>query len=255
MTRVRAADAADLHHRFDAWLRAGAAGDPPRDVALHAANCPACRRATAALDLLPLVDTGRAPLPPSRPVASPAGLRVRPRVVASVAATFVVVAAGAWVGINALTPAGIGSGTGDETPDQEVLGGVLASGSATPSPAASPLPDSPTPEATSASASPSADGASATAAPQVPPPPTHASFAAATPTPAGQATPRPTQAPTAAPTPSPATPTPVPTASPTDTPLPQCSDLIDNDGDGHIDFIGPDPDPECTSALDDDESA
>jgi len=36
--------------------------------------------------------------------------------------------------------------------------------------------------------------------------------------------------------------------------LPECSDLIDNDGDGGIDFVGLNPDPECDSALDDDES-
>lgn len=35
----------------------------------------------------------------------------------------------------------------------------------------------------------------------------------------------------------------------------QCSDGIDNDGDGKIDFGGVNPDPECTSATDDTESA
>jgi len=44
-----------------------------------------------------------------------------------------------------------------------------------------------------------------------------------------------------------------PTPSPTPT-LPECSDGIDNDGDGGTDFGGPTPDEQCTAADDDDES-
>lgn len=36
-------------------------------------------------------------------------------------------------------------------------------------------------------------------------------------------------------------------------PLPQCSDGIDNDGDGKTDFTGGSPDPDCTSAADNNE--
>ncbi len=46
-------------------------------------------------------------------------------------------------------------------------------------------------------------------------------------------------------------PTPTPTASPVPTPLPQCSDGIDNDGDGRIDW--PD-DRQCKSAGENSES-
>jgi hypothetical protein len=58
----------------------------------------------------------------------------------------------------------------------------------------------------------------------------------------------------------PATPTPEPTATFTPEPPPQCSDSIDNDGDGRIDYgdaaaiAGGTADRECTSPADDDEA-
>lgn len=250
MTRGRPAEAPDLHHRFGAWLRAGAAGDPPRDVALHAAHCPGCRRAMAATDLLLLIDTGRAPLPPSRMAVAPRAPLIGRRLLASVAAGIVVLAVGAWAGISALPPDGIGAGTGSETPDQEVLGGVLASTSAEPSTASQPA-SSPTPQASSVAASPSTEGASATAAPQVPPPPTQPGIQSPAPTTRLTATPRPTRSPSPVPT---LAPTPVPTPEPTAAP-PECSDGLDNDGDTLIDY-GLDPlvnDPGCLSPDDDSE--
>jgi membrane peptidoglycan carboxypeptidase len=62
----------------------------------------------------------------------------------------------------------------------------------------------------------------------------------------------PTSSPSPTPSPTP-TPTPEPTATPSPTPLslPECSDTLDNDGDGLIDWPA---DPGCTDALDPQES-
>jgi len=49
-----------------------------------------------------------------------------------------------------------------------------------------------------------------------------------------------------------ATPTPAPSATPAPTLTPQCSDGIDNDSDGYLDFSGSDPD--CSTAFDDSEN-
>jgi hypothetical protein len=159
------------------------------------------------------------------------------RLLASVAAGIVVVAVGAWAGVNALPPGGIGAGTRAETPDQEVLGGVIASMSAEPSPASQPA-GSPTPQASSVAASPSTESASATAAPQVPPPPTQPGILSPAPTARLTATPRPTRSPSPVPT---VAPTPVPTPQPTPVPTPfgDCQDGIDNDGDLLIDLLDP----------------
>lgn len=62
--------------------------------------------------------------------------------------------------------------------------------------------------------------------------------------------PTPTPAPTPTPTSTPAPPTPTPTPSPTNPPSSACSDGVDNDSDGLIDF--PD-DPGCDSDSDNDE--
>lgn len=218
LTRDRSAEAPDLHHRFGAWLRAGAAGDPARDVALHAAHCPTCRLLTAAMDELLLIDTGRASLPPSRAAVNRRTAPIGPRVLASAAAGVVVVGIGAWAGITALTPDGTGAVPAEATPDQGVLGGIGAGASATPSPVTGQATDSPTPQAASPSPSASAAGASPTAAPQVPPPPTLPGIQTPAPTPRPTATPRPTRSPSPAPT---VAPTPVPTPQPTPTPTPE----------------------------------
>jgi len=62
--------------------------------------------------------------------------------------------------------------------------------------------------------------------------------------------PTPTPAPTPVPTPAPPTPSPAPTPTPTTPPSSACSDGVDNDSDGLVDF--PD-DPGCDSESDNDE--
>jgi hypothetical protein len=55
----------DLHHRFEAWLVDGAGGEPPRDLAVHAALCPDCAARVAAFDALAAVDVAAAGPPPA----------------------------------------------------------------------------------------------------------------------------------------------------------------------------------------------
>jgi hypothetical protein len=223
----------DRHDRFSAWLQAGAAGDPPRDAAVHAAHCVRCRAAMAALDDLLLIDAGQAPLPPSRaavrgrvvPVAVP------PRLAAAAAAVFVVVGATAWIGIGALAPGLIG-GNAPASVDQDVLGGAGAGASATLSPSLGGVtsePERPTPTVTRR-----ASASQAVAAPT----PTTAQPAAPTPTP-----PRSSPDPTRRPTPTQeATPSPTPASlppTPSPTPFGACDDGIDNDGDTLIDAFDP----------------
>ena len=53
----------DPHQRFHEWLAAGAEGEPPRDLAIHASVCAGCQESIAALDRLAMVDSGRAAMP------------------------------------------------------------------------------------------------------------------------------------------------------------------------------------------------
>ena len=53
----------DPHQRFHEWLAAGAEGEPPRDLAIHASVCAGCQESIAALDRLAMVDSGRATMP------------------------------------------------------------------------------------------------------------------------------------------------------------------------------------------------
>ena len=53
----------DSHERFREWLAAGAEGDPPRDLAVHASVCPECQQSMAALDRLAAIDPGKAGAP------------------------------------------------------------------------------------------------------------------------------------------------------------------------------------------------
>lgn len=234
MTRGRPAEAPDLHDRFAQWLQAGAPGEPSRDVAIHGAHCPACRQLVAAWDRLALVDTGRAPMPPSRSVVlAPSGWLPRPRAMATAAAGIVVLGIGAWIGASAMRPSGIGQAPGTPTPDQGVLGGFGAGGSATPSAKASLTldgspspsetatatatvgPDTPTPGETQAGQTPfqAASPRPVTPAPTVRPP-------AATQPPNPTQTISPTQPPTLPPTLPPTATPPPPTASPTPTTVP-----------------------------------
>lgn len=52
-----------LHDAFQAWAASGADGALKRDVAVHASSCDVCRRTTAGLDALTLLDVGAAPMP------------------------------------------------------------------------------------------------------------------------------------------------------------------------------------------------
>lgn len=230
----------DPHDRFAAWVADGAAGDLPRDVALHAAGCDECLAVAGALDALAAVNLDAVELPPMLAV---------PARGASPLATIARRSAGAAaLGLLALVVAALGSGwpldqspsTGDAAAlepsarAEGVLGGAAgpspSEDDATPSPTGSP---DATPTATN---DPAATSAAApvqpapttrqipTAGPTVPaatPPPSATPTPVPSPsTPAPTATPRPTTTPTPTPTPTPATPTPLPTASATPSPTP-----------------------------------
>ena len=53
----------ESHDRFREWLAAGAEGDPPRDLAVHASVCPDCQQSIAAFDRLAAIDPGKAAAP------------------------------------------------------------------------------------------------------------------------------------------------------------------------------------------------
>lgn len=201
-------DREDLHERFVSWLLAGAAGDPPRDVAFHAALCPECGRWIAAHDALTGINPGRAPLPPSRGLPEPAA-SAWPSAGRFAAATGALLVLGGAVAVGAARfmrdlPEG---------PAQQVL-------AVTGSPEGTPL--SPTGvdgQVTSSAPSPGGGGI-------VPTPPTARPSAApahprtASPRPATpKANPTPLVV-TASPTPTAEPPTPTPSATPTPTPTP-----------------------------------
>jgi hypothetical protein len=227
----------DPHARFENWLLGGAAGEPPRDLAVHASVCPACGGAIAAFDALAAIDPGSAMLPPSRAAATAPG-----RLGSGSARVLIpaggIVAAGAVVAIGfaLLSPPGPGGLGTDAGPTQDVLGGT---GRPSPSGAdatglhGGELTGSPTPEASatatpqpSATLRPTAPANNPTAAPTAPTAPT----APPTPPPTAEPTTNPTATPgpsataTPAPTPTPEpTPTPTPTPEPTPTPTPEPS--------------------------------
>jgi hypothetical protein len=62
----------DPHHLLEEWLIEGAVGDPPREVAVHAAVCESCTRRIGGFDSLAAVDVGAAGSPP--PLAPPTRL-------------------------------------------------------------------------------------------------------------------------------------------------------------------------------------
>lgn len=224
----------ELHELFSEWVSTRGiegAGDPPRDLALHAAGCERCLRSATAIDTLGAIDVGAAPPPPVR--VAPADdpwrfLGVARYAVAGVALVLLagtVAIGSSWLG--SVRPTA--STTLRSTPGEGVLAGV-PSAIVTPTPSQTPSTSPSTRE------SPSADASSAptevAVAPTIvipapayqpppPPPPTTA------PTLAPTATPIP---PTATPIPT-STPTVAPTASPTPTPTP------DGDGDGVPDDV------------------
>ena len=241
MTRARQPHERDLHERFSAWLLHGAVGEPARDLALHGAFCPECRADMAALDLLPVVDTGRAPMPPSRRPAPPVNRTpFGPRLAWAAAAGLLVIAASGWA---------FGSGwlrlaPGSPSPAQQVLGGFGGGELSTATPLAS---DSQEESAAAASdATPERTTAASVAPAASPIGPQNSGSVAPTATDSRgpSRSPRPTDQATATPSAS-ATPSPTPSPLP-----PQCSDLADNDGDDLVDL----EDPGCSGPLDDDEA-
>lgn len=273
----------DLHERFCDWLLAGATGEPPRDAALHASACDRCLADVAALDALSAIDVAGAEMP-FLPVGVPrtvGGTAVRALRTLSGVAAVGLLAAAVVIGAGALREDEGGPGVAaapTATPRGEgILGGgpslaaIASPGLESASPSASATGDIGSSEEPAASAV--AAGPTPTQPPFIAPPPPAATpgpTAAVTPRPTFGGTPLPTTAPTTPPTGTPmptAEPTPVPTAeptpqptpdptpmpTPTPEPTPECSDGIDNDGDGLIDF-GLDPlvnDPDCLSPDDD----
>jgi outer membrane biosynthesis protein TonB len=198
----------EAHQRFQDWLTAGADGEPPRDLAVHASVCAACRRSVAALDLLAIANTGLASMPAAPTGRERSRLVLAGRLVGATAVLFSATILG--VGVSQLigvSRTNVPVAQASPNHDQGVLGET-----ATPVPTAE---ATPTPEPTTQE----------TLTPLTPVP-THAP-PAATPIPrrtlAPTPIPTPIATPTTAPTDSPAptpVPTPVPTASPTPTPVP-----------------------------------
>jgi hypothetical protein len=229
---------ADPHLRFDAWLLAGADGEPARDLALHASVCSICIPRVAALDLLTAVDTGQAPIPVILgPSAWPAiGIQGVLRyatafAVVTAAAALIGLAGSRLIDLRGLT--GTTNG-GVESPVQGVLGGT---GGPSPTPEAQLSEPAMSAAESAASTAPTAsDGATPTAAPTPASPfrtpvPVGSTPRPGTPRPsaspsaagsiAPSATPTPLESPTPSPTPlATDTPTPVPTDTPTPEPTP-----------------------------------
>jgi hypothetical protein len=101
----------DPHHLLESWLAEGADGDPPREVAVHAAVCESCARRLGAFDALALLDVAAAGSPPplparSRIVVGLAWARVGTAIAGTVVAGIIVVfAATQLVGFVGMLPA------------------------------------------------------------------------------------------------------------------------------------------------------
>lgn len=220
----------DLHGRFAEWLAAGAAGDPPRDAALHASVCPECMARVAALDALAGIDPGLAPMPPSRhsPQLRQAELPAVGRFAAAVGGVLV---AGILL---AFGTAQLSAGRPGESPaaTPPLAEGVLPStGAPSPTATATPTPTprpSRSPRATpTVTATPSPTVAATPVPPPIvvpppapPPAPPPEVTPAPTPVPAPVPTPVPTPEPTPPPTPGTPSPTPPATQPPTETASP-----------------------------------
>jgi hypothetical protein len=183
----------EAHRRFHDWLSAGAEGDPPRDLAVHASVCDGCRQSITAFDRLAGINPGLASMPVEPTGRERGGLATAGRLLGATAVLFSAAILG--VGVSQLIGVERSDGPvaqGSPTPDQNVLAGT-----ATPQP--------------SEHATPSSDQETLT--PLDTPGPTVHQQPAATPIP------RRTPAPGPLPTPQPAG-TPLPTAIPTPTPVP-----------------------------------
>lgn len=263
------------HRRFHSWLVAAPSGDPPRELAVHAASCPECQRIVAAMDALASVDLGLAGLPEAHATSGRFAWLIVTRRAAMAGASLAAIAAVAFIGWRFfLAPEETLLGANSlPSSTQAVQGGV---GSPQPSAGAdaygSPVPGSPgadptdgpdTTGAPSPASGPLAPGQTplpsvqptsgpvANAPPGTTPQPTTVAnpSAPATQPPPPAPTPRPTQQPTPAPTPPPPPP-PTPEATP-GRPLPECADGRDNDGDGFIDLL----DLDCLDVFDLSESS
>jgi hypothetical protein len=269
------------HQRFTDWLVASPSGDPPRDLAVHAAGCPDCQRRITAMDELATVDLGLAGVPPAPPLADIVWWSTAARRGAVLGVGLAVVAALAFAGWSSFLAPDQPLAATDPTPTQAVQGGVSStqpspppssgeslvpssleaspSGAATPTippflgppaPGQTPFPQVPPTSAPGATLQPG------TTPPPSSPVPSPQPTRPPTPAPTRPPTPAPTPAPTAPPTPAPTPPptpepTPPPTPEPTPVSLAQCLDLIDNDGDFWTDWP---LDPGCTGPDDNDES-
>ncbi len=277
----------EVHDRFDAWLDEGGEIELPRDVALHAWGCQRCLRHAASIDALMSVDVGAVPPQPIDPLPAAGTVRVHPYGVGRTGAwatAIGILIIGGIISIGGMLGArgNFANNPGYSPPFGEGVlgeaGGPARSGEPTTSPAPTPTVagEQPGSESPDASATPRPTErpdvpptARTTFAPGPVPTPGRTPFPTATqgstaspnptatPTrspipPPPSPTPRPTSTPTATPTPAP---TPTPTPEPTQTPVPECSDGIDNDDDGRIDFgLNPDVnDPGCLSPADDNE--
>jgi hypothetical protein len=239
----------EAHRRFHDWLSAGAEGDPPRDLAVHASVCDGCRQSIAAFDRLAEINPGLARMPVKPTGRERGGFATAARLVGATAVLFSAAILG--VGVSQLIGVERNGGPvaqATATPDQNVLGGT-----ATAQPTQEPNPSS----------------AQETLTPLGTPTPTALPHPVATPIP-WRSTPRPIPTPVPTPIVLPSE-TPIPTDSPvpTDTPIPSSTPALDTDGDGVTDAdettYGSDPGnpsstPEnslylastCTDSLDND---
>jgi outer membrane biosynthesis protein TonB len=207
----------EAHERFQEWLTAGAEGDPPRDVAVHASVCPVCSQSIAALDLLAVVDPGLAAMP-APPIGAERGrMALAGRLVGATAVLFAAAMLGVGVsGLIGVSRTGGPVAQSSRSPEQSVLAGT-ATPEPTPEPTPSPSQETLSPLATPA---PTTRPPVATPRPYVPPPPTPIPTAVATPVPLPSDTPLPTD--TATPVPS-ETPVPTPTPIPSESATPAAS--------------------------------
>ena len=269
------------HRRFTDWLAAAPSGDPPRDLAVHAASCPECQRIVAAMDELASVDLALAGLPEAPAPPGRGTWLILTRRAALAGASLAAFAAVAFIGWRFfLAPEATLLGAGSSPSSSQGVFGVGspqpstipgAEGSLVPAPPGASQSDGPDTTAPPAPPSgpagpgqtpipsvqptsgpvanvppgPTAQPTSA-ANPTPPPPPRPTPRATPAPPPPPPPTPRATPAPpppTPAPTPPPPPPTPAPTPAP---PLAECADGQDNDGDGFVDLL----DLDCLDIFD-----
>jgi hypothetical protein len=203
----------DPHQRFTEWLEGTADGDPPRDLAVHAAVCADCQELIAAIDMLTAVDPALAGVPMVRPLPLGGWLQTNGRaaVTAGGLAALLAVGIGSW---QLIQTTGVVFELPVESPTQAVQGNTgapQATPSATTQASVQPASEDPTPPS-----QPPASQPVYTIPPYVIPPPI---FLQPTPPPVAP-TARPTFRPSVRPTATPRPPTPAPTPVPTPIPTP-----------------------------------